>query len=176
MRVGPDPRLTAPLRGSIGCPLFYYSCSRGPSLAHRDQGRVCGTRRKEHPPPLPSVGSHSQGSESIAHQPTPHSQVLLQLWAVTVPRTCPGHAFPPPPGGLPPHASLTQAPSEHIFIVTVCCSWLHLGGLWHSPCALPGRAQPRHSPVSAKRSPRGSQGRGHLSAEVRGFRLGFHGP
>lgn len=105
MQVGPDPRPTAPLRGSMGCPLFYYSFSRGPSLAHRDQGRVCGTRRKGHPSPLPGVGCPSQCSESIAPQPTPHSQVLLQLWAVTVPQTCPGHAFLPLQG-----ASLPMTP------------------------------------------------------------------
>lgn len=66
-----------------------------------------------------------------------------------------------------PHLSDTTPLRVHIFSVTVCCSCLHLGGLWT------GQSRARQSPVSAERSPRGSQGGGCLSAEVRGLRLGF---
>lgn len=119
--------------------IVYYPCSGGPGLAPQGLGQSLWKEVGRTPTTITWMGPHSQRSESIAHSPLPGAPATLCCDCSLEPPL----AMPSLPSRGPPfpYLSDTSPLRVHIFSATVCCSWLHLGGLWHSPHVLQDRTE-----------------------------------
>lgn len=144
-----------PLRGAAVAVHCLLSMLRRARPGPQGSGQSLWKEVGKTPTTITCVGPHSQRSESIAHSPLPGAPTTLCCDCPSDPAL----AMPCLPSRGPPSPRLsdTSPLRVHIFSVTVCCSWLHLGGLWHSPHVLQDRAE-QDSPQCQLKEAQGQPG------------------